>query len=309
MAKFQKFLSRPTWAKVIGLLLAMTLILASAPQPAMAVSGVAATDAACKETYTVKSGDYLVKIADAHDVDWRDLAEANDLEAPYVVFVGMKMCIPAKSGSGSGSSGGTTSGSSGKASFTAVKSQNSLVISTSSFPTKSSYYVKVDDARNNRLEWHKIGTLRTGNETAVKVTLKLPDELRNSNSFLVCLKNVYSDAQICNNPNYNRASTKSGSSDSDSKATWKGTFTVDIVGKSVEIETSKFPTNSFFFVRVDNASVKALEWHRIGIVSIRKNADVSQTFSLPEALENASRITVCLKNIVNDTVSCHVATR
>lgn len=310
MTAIHKYLSRPLAAKALGLLLAMALILASVPQPAMAASITEATDAACKETYTVKSGDYLLKIADAYDVDWRDLAEANELKAPYVVFVGMKLCIPAKSGSGSGSgsSGGSTSGSSGKASFSAVKSQDSLVITTSSFPTKSTYYVKVDDARNKRLEWHKIGTLRTGNETAVKQTLKLPEELRNSNSFLVCLKNVYSDAQICNNPNYNRASD-SGSSDSDSKATWKGTFTVDIVGKSVEIETSKFPTNSFFFVRVDNASVKALEWHRIGILSIRKNADVSQTFSLPEALGNASRITVCLKNIVNDTVSCHVATR
>lgn len=308
MLTINKYLSRDMAAKAVGLLLAMTLILASAPQPAVAASITEATDAACKETYTVKSGDYLLKIADAHDVDWRDLAEANDLEAPYVVFVGMKLCIPAKSGSGSGSSGGTTTGSSGKASFTAVKSQNSLVITTSSFPTKSSYYVKVDDARDKRLEWHKIGTLRTGNETAVKESFRLPEELRSSNSFLVCLKNVYSDAQICSNPNYNRASD-SDSSDSDSEATWKGTFTVDIVGRSIEIETSKFPTNSFFFVKADNASGKALEWHRIGTLRIRKNAAVTQTFRLPEALEDASRITVCLKNIVNDTVSCHVATR
>lgn len=223
----------------------------------------------------------------------------------------MKLCIPAKSGSGSGSgsSGGTTTGSSGKASFTAVKSQNSLVITTSGFPTKSTYYIKVDDARNRRLEWHKIGILRTGNESAVKESFKLPEELRNTNSFLVCLKNVYSDAQICNNPNYNRDSTKSGSPDSDSKATWKGSFTVDIVGKSIEIETSKFPTNSFFFVRVDNASAKALEWHKIGVLRTGKSAAVTQTFSLPEKIENASRITVCLKNIVNDTVACHVATR
>lgn len=311
MTRIYKHLSRPLLTRALGLLLAMTIIVASAPPSAMAASFAEATDAACKETYTVKSGDYLLKIADAYDVDWRDLAEANDLKSPYVVFVGMKLCIPAKSGSGSGSgsSGGTTSGSSGKASFSAVKSQNSLVITTSSFPTKSTYYVKVDDARNNRLEWHKIGTLSTGKESAVKETFKLPDELRNSNSFLVCLKNVYSDAQICNNPNYNRDSTKSGSSDSDAKASWKGTFTADIVGKSIEIETSKFPTNSFFFVRADNASVKALEWHRIGTLRTGKNASVTQSFSLPEQLEKASRITVCLKNIVNDTVACHVATR
>ncbi len=282
--------------KAFGLFLVMALSLASLPQPA--------TAATCTATYTVKSGDYLIKIANDFDVGWRDLAEANDLKSPYVVYVGQKLCIPGKSTSGTT---GATTGSSGKASFTAKKSDNSLVITTSNFPTKSSYYVKVDDARDRGLEWHKIGVLNTGKESSLKESFKLPSDLKNASSFNVCLKNIYTDAQICTNPNYNRGSTKSGSSDS--TPSWKGTFTVKIISKSIEIKTSKFPTNSFFSVKVDDASGKALDWHKIGVLRIRKNSSVTETFSLPEELEKTSRINVCLKNIVNDTVACHVATR
>lgn len=301
MTTMSKYLTRRILNKALGLLIVMAIILASLPQFADA-----ATDATCKATYTVKSGDYLTKIANEYDVTWLDIAEANDLKSPYVLFVGQKLCIPGKSTSGS--TGGNTT-SSGSASFTAVKSQNSLTITTSNFPTKSFYYIKVDDPRDKRIEWNKVGTLSTGKETSVKKTVNLPADFKNATSVLVCLKNIYSDAQICNNPSYNHGSTKSDSSGSGSTASWKGTFTVDVVSKSIEIETSKFPTNSFFYVKVDNASGKALEWHKIGILRIGKNDSVTRTFSLPEALENATRLTVCLKNAVNDTVSCHVATR
>jgi len=300
MTTMSKYLTRRILNKALGLLIVMAIILASVPQFASA-----ATDATCQATYTVKSGDYLVKIAGEYEVTWLDIAEANDLKSPYVLIVGQKLCIPGKSTSGA--TGGTT-GSSGTASFTAAKSQNSLTITTSKFPTKSFYYVKVDDPRDKGIEWNKVGILSTGQETSVKKTFSLPTEFRNAPSVLVCLKNIYTDAQICNNPSYNHGSTKSDSG-SGSTASWKGTFTVDIVSKSIEIETSKFPTNSFFNVKVDNASTKALEWHKVGVLRIGKNDSVTQTFSLPEELENASRVTVCLKNAVNDTVSCHVAVR
>lgn len=304
MKTMSKYLPRRIISKALGLLIMIAIILASVPQLAGA-----ATDATCQDTYTVKSGDYLVKIAGEYDVTWLDIAQANDLESPYVLIVGQRLCIPSKSTSGSsgGTTGGST-GSSGSASFTVAKSQNSLTITTSKFPTRSFYYVKVDDPRDRGIEWNKVGILSTGQETSVKKTFELPSDFRNATSVLVCLKNIYNDAQICNNPSYNHGSTDSDSG-SGTTASWKGTFTVDVVSKSVEIETSKFPTNSFFYVRVDNASKSGLEWYKIGVLHIGKNDAVSQAFSLPEQLENASRLTVCLKNVVNDTVSCHIATR
>ncbi len=43
----------------------------------------------------VKRGDSLSSIAQTHGVAWRDLASANQLEAPYEVSVGQTLVLPA----------------------------------------------------------------------------------------------------------------------------------------------------------------------------------------------------------------------
>ncbi|GGH83500.1 GH25 family lysozyme M1 (1,4-beta-N-acetylmuramidase) [Pullulanibacillus pueri] len=46
-------------------------------------------------TYTVKSGDTLSEIGAAHNVDWHDIAELNDIKGPkYVIKVGQKLKLP-----------------------------------------------------------------------------------------------------------------------------------------------------------------------------------------------------------------------
>ncbi|MEJ2266326.1 MAG: LysM peptidoglycan-binding domain-containing protein [Anaerolineales bacterium] len=289
--------------KAAGALLVLAVLVTALPQPSLA-----ATDESCRSTYTVKSGDYLSRIADDFDVSLSDLANANDLKSPYMIYIGQQLCIPGKSSSGSsGSTGSSSAGS--KASISVSKSKEAITITTSNFPTKNSYYVKVDNARDNKLEWSKVGVLNTGKESSVKASFKLPDALKNASSLNVCLKNIYTDAMVCNNPDLNRGSTKSDSSGSSTTASWKGTFSVKIVGKTVEITTSKLPANSFFNVKADNASNRAVQWYRIGMLRIGKDGTTSASYRLPEALEKATKLNVCLKNAVNDTVACHTAYR
>lgn len=45
------------------------------------------------QTYTVQSGDTLGKIGAAYGVDWRLIAEKNNIEAPYTIYVGQKLTI------------------------------------------------------------------------------------------------------------------------------------------------------------------------------------------------------------------------
>ncbi|MEJ2304854.1 MAG: LysM peptidoglycan-binding domain-containing protein [Anaerolineales bacterium] len=289
--------------KAAGALLVLAVLVTALPQPSLA-----ATDESCRSTYTVKSGDYLSRIADDFDVSLSDLANANDLKSPYMIYIGQQLCIPGKSSSGSSGSTGST-GAGSKASISVSKSKDTITITTSNFPTKNSYYVKVDNARDNKLEWSKVGVLNTGKESSVKASFKLPDALKNASSLNVCLKNIYTDVMVCNNPDLNRGSTKSDSSSSSTTASWKGTFSVKIVGRTVEITTSKLPTNSFFNVKADNASNRAAQWYRIGMLRIGKNGTTSASYKLPEALEKATKVNVCLKNAVNDTVACHTAYR
>ncbi len=294
--------------KTIGIFIVMAILSTSLPQQTLASTIVSVTEEACASTHTVKSGEYLASIAKEYKVDWRDIADANDIKSPYVIYIGQKLCIPKESGSGSSGGSGSTAPTSNKASISVSKSKDTLTITTYNFPTKSYYYVRVDDARDRKFEWVKIGVLYTGKETSVKGSFKLPEELKNVSSLNLCLKNTATDARFCNNPDLNRGSTGSGSG-SIAPATWKGTFTAKIVSKSIEIKTSKFPANSFFFVRLDNASNKTVEWYKAGILRVGKDGAVETSFNLPENLENATKLNVCLKNVVNDTVACKVVYR
>jgi LysM repeat protein len=47
----------------------------------------------CIETYTVKSGDYLSKIAKKFGVSWPWLAEINDLKNPSRIYPGQELCV------------------------------------------------------------------------------------------------------------------------------------------------------------------------------------------------------------------------
>jgi LysM repeat protein len=49
---------------------------------------------AAKKTYTVRRGDYLAAVARRYGVNWRDLAEHNGIEFPYVIYAGQILKIP-----------------------------------------------------------------------------------------------------------------------------------------------------------------------------------------------------------------------
>jgi len=181
--------NRPWAIRALSLFLALALLAAALPAPALAAS---ASQARCASYYTVRSGDSLFRIADLHNVSWRKIAEANNIIAPYTIYVGQSLCIPKdKVGDVSGAPKAKA------ASFTVLRSGNTLVIRAYDFPTKSSYYVKVDDARVDGLKWYKLGMLRTRNVSNVETSFVLPRDLSKAFYFNVCLKNSVTDKVSC----------------------------------------------------------------------------------------------------------------
>ena len=47
-------------------------------------------------TYTVKSGDVLWKIAEKYDTTWQEIASANKLANPHLIFPNQVLAIPEK---------------------------------------------------------------------------------------------------------------------------------------------------------------------------------------------------------------------
>lgn len=181
--------NRPRVIRALSLFLALAFLAAVLPTPSLAAS---ASKAVCASYYTVRSGDSLYRIADVHNVSWRKIAEANNIIAPYTIYVGQSLCIPRdKVGDVSGAPRAKA------ASFSVLRNGNYLVIRAYDFPTKSSYYVKVDDARVDGLKWYKLGMLRTRNASNVETSFELPRDLGKAYYFNVCLKNSVTDKVTC----------------------------------------------------------------------------------------------------------------
>ncbi len=57
---------------------------AATPEPA----------AAQPQTYTVQAGEFLIELANRFNVDWRQLADANNIAYPYVIYPGQELKLP-----------------------------------------------------------------------------------------------------------------------------------------------------------------------------------------------------------------------
>jgi len=181
-----------TLPRFVGIFLALSLLAGLLPQPARAFSPAAAQT--CNTRYTVKSGDTLSSIALQYKISWTELAAANNLKEPYTIYVGQVLCIPVASTT---SSTGTTS-SSNRASFSLALKGRFLVITTSNFPKKNLYYVKVSEGRFSQgPEITIVGRLMVRNKPDNVYSYKLPRELTTVRYLRVCLKNIVTDANTC----------------------------------------------------------------------------------------------------------------
>lgn len=87
-------------------------------------------------------------------------------------------------------------------------------------------------------------------------------------------------------------------------STGSGGFTASLRNNKVTISGSGFKKNQAFFVRVSDPS--SGRGFKIGRVDVKNNGTISGTFSLPKDLGKIKWLSVCLKNISTDALSCRL---
>ncbi len=166
----------------LSLLLVVTLVSAALPQPAQA--------ATCRTYHTVKSGDTTVSIAKTYGLKWRVIAEANDMEYPYDLDVGDKLCIPPKA-----EDDDTNIADELKMTVKAVG--NTVTITVKGLTAKASFYVRARDGNASVGGWHKLGVMRAKKKVTSSTSFILPRELREKLYLQICLKNGTTDEMAC----------------------------------------------------------------------------------------------------------------
>jgi len=285
---------------IILVTLACILALLSTASPARA--------ATCQDTYTVQAGDFLIKIAAEYDgISFLDIARTNNLEAPYTILRGQKLCIPEPGAAGS--TGGTTGGVTGVTSsnFSLRRQGDRLRVSVEDLQRSETYFVKVADADKSSLEWFKVGVLSTDRDREGQGNFDLPADLRNADSFIVCLKNVVTDDLICSDPGLTRFAEDDD--DDDSGSATKAAFTAArLSGGRILITTSRFPEDSFWKVRVRVWGGDIRDWTEIGMLRTQDDSAARYFYDLPNSLADDD-LYICLKNMVTNEAKCAVSLR
>jgi len=143
----------------------------------------------------VRTGDSLTGIANIYGFDWQVIAELNNLKAPYKLYPGQWLCLPAAVGAEAASG---THPPYKLPRFTARVANNIVHIQTFNYPEKSVNRVKIAD---NQVPygyiWFNLGDLRIQKNGNKQASYDLPAGLKKTPKLLVCLKDASTDALNC----------------------------------------------------------------------------------------------------------------
>lgn len=178
-------------ALAMSIMLMMALVVGMLPQSVQAAPNLAA----CETKYTVQAGDTLTSIALTYGVDFFELAEANSLKAPYTIYIGDVLCIPAGSSTSVDDDSSSTTTSTKK--FTFEREGDYVTVIGKGLDKNRSYYVKVSNSLKLYSPWYKIGLFNNNKNVNFSQSYKLPRLLRDNIYVTVCTKSGTTDAVYC----------------------------------------------------------------------------------------------------------------
>jgi LysM repeat protein len=172
----------------VAVVLVLTLFLAAIPQPAQA--------ATCRTYHYVREGDTIVSIAKTYGLKWREIADANNLDYPYDLDVGDRLCIPPKDTDDDDDDENTDDDVEFRYSVSATHSAISITVSGLNIK-KAAFNVRVRNASTGVGGWVKLGRLKAEKKETTKMVFSVPAEFRSTLYLSVCLKNLTTDELTC----------------------------------------------------------------------------------------------------------------
>ena len=178
----------------VAILLALSLLAVFIPQPASAKYD----PDDCAYIYEVRRGATLTSIAKAYGTQSNQIVYINDMDRPYTIYVGQRLCIPEKDQKGL-SKLASKYADAAAVHFTAGRSGNDIIIYTYNYP-KTTVLVKGENGGKSGWKLVSIGEINIGNVGNHKtLRFRLPTELR-VKKLIICLKDTQTGYLQCVSP-------------------------------------------------------------------------------------------------------------
>ena len=182
----------------LAVLLALGLLAVLVPQIATAAPLAKYDEDDCAYIHTVKVGSTLASIAKAYGTDARQIVYINEMDPPYTIYLGQRLCIPDRDKRGL-SKLASKYANAYAVYFTAGRQGNDILVYTYNYP-KTTVTVRGENAGDSAWKMVDIGTIniaRVGNRKTLR--FRLPAELR-VKKLLICLKDKQTGYLQCVTP-------------------------------------------------------------------------------------------------------------
>lgn len=170
-------------AKSVSRIIQVILAVAVALAVLAAVKPKSAQAAICQDTYTVKAGETIFRIAKKYDTTAYKIAKANNMERPYYLTVGEELCIP------------KVPEPSSDYTWTAVVKNGKVFVSGEDFKKSWPFFIKVREDFDE--PWYKLGKVVTDKKGFMDEEDKLPKEVSRASILYVCLKDSVTNYLDC----------------------------------------------------------------------------------------------------------------
>lgn len=262
---------------------------------ALSTSAYAPSAQQCESRYVVHFRETTEEIAQKLLIDLEDLLEANDLTEEDRIRFGDVLCIPLLGEAGEPVISLSESVSASHTNYT-------ISLHAVFLGPDTKYVVQVL-VESDPLEWLIFGQVEPDANGTVKDTFTVPGRLRGARNITICLLNKLSDASVCTIsqrtavydvfvPTPNFASNEE--------------FSVAIDKSKLTVVVTDLINEHVYYVRV--REVGTPDAIRIGSIAIDGKGEATKTFNIPDTLDGATPLEVCLKNVYNDDAECLVVT-
>jgi LysM repeat protein len=256
----------------------------------------------CTQTYTIKAGDTLAKIAAAHNTSWRTLAEINKIENPNKIYTGTKICLAVSAATPVPTTPAATAPT---ISIQSVVKDSSVTIKTANYPANRTFEVLMGAMGTRGINGVKVGTLESGTGGVKEATFNIPTSLQGSARIAIRLQSTtggYFSYNWFHNSSTAAATpaptTPAPSPAPTTPAAKVPTIAIQSVVKdtSVTIKTANYPANRTFEVLMGPMGTRGVNGVKVGTLESGAGGAIEATFNIPASLQGSARIAIRLES-------------
>ena len=281
-------------------LLAVIVLLTSAGvtfQPAQAAS--------CSTYHTVSHGQTLSWIGRYYGVNWKYLADVNNIPPPYTVYPGQKICIPSGGGGYSYYYPYYPTNTEWSFVVTSVERDVSVTIKTANFPDNVLFEVKIGRKQSGSMNWIKVADLDSDRGGSFKAAFDIPDEFAGASTLSIKLIQAKKNKSVVRSfsnasyspgtggpyyPYYNYGNYYYGTI----PTIWIQSVVRD---STVTIRTANFPSGMDFQVLMGPMGSAGIGGYYVTTFNSGAGGAMTLTFNIPPQLYGSHRIAIRTQNL------------